>query len=121
MNSFQFQQILAAAMEVYLDVLSVLAETLRQNTAALGLLAPGHPAQLALNNGNGVTVTSNGWPIFRAVAMRRNRSSIRGMCSELQGALDAMCYGAGLDRLYVLWVQMLPGGYVGITLTWGCW
>ena len=114
------QQIFINAVTAYPDVLSILAETLRQHAAALGLLAPGFPQQLGIDNGVGVT--ANGQPLFYAVVPRRSRSiSIRGMCVALQEALDETCYSSGLGWLYVLQIQVLSGGYVGLTLTWRCW
>lgn len=118
MNSFQFQQLLMC----YYDVLCVLAEMLHQHAAALGLMAPGLPNQLGINNG--VDVTANGQPIYYAVVPRRNSSeiqSIRALRVAVQDALDVVCYGADFGRLYVLSARYLPGGYVGLTLTWGCW
>lgn len=118
MNMSYLQQIFINALMAYPDVLSVLAETLRQNAASLGLLAPGFPEQLGIDNGVGVT--ANGQPLFYTVVPRRNRSiSIRGMCVALQEALDETCYSFGLGWLYVLRVQVLPGGYIGLTLTIG--
>lgn len=119
MNSLLIQQILMMAAAGYPDVLSVLAETLRQNAAALGLMAPGFPEQLALNNGNGVEVTGNGLPLFRAVVKRRGNvfHSPLAFGQAVQEALDATTYRYCLDRLRLLRVDQLPDGYIGLTLT----
>lgn len=119
MNSFQFHQLLMMAAAGYFDVLSVLAEMLRQNAAALGLMAPGLPEQLALDNGNGVDVTASGLPLFRAVVIRRGNvfNSPLAFGQAVQEALDATTYRYCLERLRLLRVDNLPGGYVGLTLT----
>ena len=122
MNKSVYNQILMMAAAEYYDVLSVLAEMLHQHAAALGLMAPGFPQQLGINNG--VDVTANGQPIYYAVVPCRNSRevrSIRVLRAELQDALDEVCYGADFGRLYVLSARYLPGGYVGLTLTWGVW
>lgn len=119
MNAVQYQQLLMC----YYDVLSVLAETLHQNAATLGLMAPGFPEQLGIDNGVGVT--ANGLPLFRAVVPRRNSrggvQSIRMLRAAIQDSVDVTCFGFGLNRLCVLEARYLPGGYLGLTLTWGCW
>lgn len=117
MNSFQFHQLLMMAAAGYPDVLSVLAEMLRQNAAALGLMAPGLPEQLAICNG--VDVTASGLPLFRAVVIRRGNvfNSPLAFGQAVQEALDATTYRYCLEHLRLLRVDNLPGGYVGLTLT----
>lgn len=116
MNSYDLQV-------TYYNVLMILAEMLRQYAAALGLLAPGCPEQLGLTNG--VAVTPKGQQVYRAIVRRSDSSgklpSIREVRTAVQKALDAVCYGADFGRLYVLSAGYLPGGYVGLVLTWGCW
>lgn len=122
MNKSVYNQILMMAAAGYYDVLSVLAEMLHQHAAALGLMAPGFPQQLGIDNG--VAVTANGQPVYYAVVPRRNSrqvQSIRVLRADLQDALDVVCYESCISRLYVASARYLPGGYLGLTLTWGCW
>lgn len=113
------QQRLMMAAAMYPGVLATLAETLRQNAAALGLMAPGLPEQLALDNGNGVDVTANGLPLFRAVVRRRGESNLSPMAfgRAMQESLDAICYQYCVNSLVLLRVNQLPNGYIGLTLT----
>ena len=122
MNKAILSQLLAMAMAGYYDVLVVLMEALRRNTDTLGLMVPGLVDQLAVNNG--VAVTADGVPLFRAVAMKRRGDVFRSPMEfgqALQGALDAVCYANCLNRLRLVRVDQLPGNYVGLTLTWGTW
>ena len=119
MNNLLLQQMLAMAAVGYPDVLSVLVEMLRQNATALGLMAPGLPEQLAICNG--VDVTGNGLPLFRAVVKRRGNvfNSPLAFGQAVQEALDVTTYRYCLERLRLLRVDQLPGGYIGLTLTVG--
>lgn len=121
MNNFQLQQILMMAAACYPDVLAVLVEMLRHNAANLGLMAPGIPEQLAICNG--VDVTANGLPLFRAVVKRRGDvfGSPMAFGRAVQDALDETTYHYCLDRLRLLRVDQLPGGFVGLTMTLGSW
>lgn len=109
------------AAACYPDVLAVLVEMLRHNAANLGLMAPGIPEQLAICNG--VDVTANGLPLFRAVVKRRGDvfGSPMAFGRAVQDALDETTYHYCLDRLRLLRVDQLPGGFVGLTLTLGSW
>lgn len=117
MNNFQLQQILMMAAAGYPDVLAVLVEMLRRNAANLGLMAPGIPDQLAVSNG--VDVTANGLPLYYAVVKRRGDMFRSPMAfgRAVQDALDETTYANCLDRLRLLRVDQLPGGFVGLTLT----
>ena len=121
MSNYQFQQILAMAAAAYPDVLAVVAEMLRKYAATLGLMAPGIPEQLAICNG--VDVTANGLPLFRAVVKRRGDMFRSPMAfgRAVQDALDETTYANCLDRLRLLRVDQLPGGFVGLTMTLGSW
>lgn len=121
MNNFQLQQILMMAAAGYPDVLAVLVEMLRKYAATLGLMAPGIPEQLAIDNGVGVT--ANGVPLYYAVVKRHGDMFRSPMAfgRAVQEALDATTYANCLDRLRLLRVDQLPGGYVGLTLTVGSW
>ena len=121
MNNFQLRNILMMAAAYYPDVLAVLVEMLRHNAANLGLMAPGIPEQLAICNG--VDVTANGLPLFRAVVKRRGDvfGSPMAFGRAVQDALDETTYHYCLDRLRLLRVDQLPGGFVGLTLTLGSW
>jgi len=119
MNSLLLQQILAMAAAGYYDVLTVLAEMLHREGAALGLMAPGLPEQLGLYNGSGVDVTRDGVPLYRAVVRRRGDvfRSPMAFGQAVQAALDEICYANCMTRLRLLRVDTLPGGYVGLTLS----
>ena len=121
MNNFQLRNILMMAAAYYPDVLAVLVEMLRHNADALGLMAPGIPEQLAICNG--VDVTANGLPLFRAVVKRRGDvfRSPMAFGRAVQEALDETTYANCLDRLRLLRVDQLPGGFVGLTMTLGSW
>lgn len=123
MNLTVYRQFLAMAIAGYYDALAVLAEMLRQHAAALDLMAPGLPEQLALANGNGVDITADGFPIYRAVVKRLGNAFRSPLVfgQAIQTALDRTCYAACSDRLVLLRVDQLPGGYVGLTLTVGGW
>jgi len=120
MNSLLLQQILSAAVAGYYDILAALLEMLRQNGAALGLMIPGLPEQLGLYNGNGVDVTRDGVPLYRAVVRRRGDvfRSPMAFGQAVQAALDETCYANCMTRLRLLRVDTLPGDCVGLTLTW---
>lgn len=113
------QQIAAMAAANYYDVLAVVVEMLRQYAVTLGLLAPGFIEQIAVRNGVDVTVT--GTPIYRAMVKRRRNifNSPKALGEAIQEALDATTYRWGLNRLFLLRVDQLPGGYVGLTLAIG--
>lgn len=104
-------------LTMYYNALYMLYEMLHKFGPALGLMVPGIPEQLAINNG--VDVTVNGVPLFRAVVKRRGESNLFPMAfgKAVQGALDETTYHYCLDRLRLLRVDQLPGGYVGLTLT----
>lgn len=121
MNNFQLRNILMMAAAYYPDVLAVLVEMLRRNAANLGLMAPGIPDQLAVSNG--VDVTANGLPLYYAVVKRRGDMFRSPMAfgRAVQDALDETTYANCLDRLRLLRVDQLPGGFVGLTLTLGSW
>ena len=121
MNNFQLRNILMMAAAYYPDVLAVLVEMLRRNAANLGLMAPGIPDQLAVSNG--VDVTANGLPLYYAVVKRRGDMFRSPMaCGRaVQDALDETTYANCLDRLRLLRVDQLPGGFVGLTMTLGSW
>ena len=71
--------------------------------------------------GNGVDVTGNGLPLFRAVVKRRGNvfNSPLAFGQAVQEALDVTTYRYCLERLRLLRVDQLPGGYIGLTLTVG--
>lgn len=120
LNQAHLRQIFNQATADYFDVAYVSAETIHSNPG-LGLLAPGTAEQLMLNNG--VSVTADGIPLFRLVARRaddENRSPM-AFGRAIQAALDKTCYGYCCTRLSLLRVEQLPGNFVGLTLTWGCW
>ena len=121
MNNYQLYDILMMAAAGYPDVLAVLVEMLRHNAANLGLMAPGIPEQLAICNG--VDVTAYGLPLFRAVVKRRGDvfGSPMAFGRAVQDALDETTYHYCLDRLRLLRVDQLPGGFVRLTLTLGSW
>ena len=113
MNSYQLQQIQA----LYFDILCALLEMLRKYAAPLGLMVPGIPEQLAIENG--IDVTANGVPLFRAAVKRRREvfRSPRAFGQAVQEALDMIAYENCFPRLVLVRVDQLPGGYVGLTLT----
>ena len=119
MNKQHLNQLLMMAAAGYPDVLAVLVEMLRKYAATLGLMVPGIPEQLAIDNGVGVT--ANGIPVYYAVAKRHGDvfHSPMAFGRAVQEALDATTYANCLDRLRLLRVDQLPGGYVGLTLTIG--
>lgn len=119
MNKQHLNQLLMMAAAGYPDVLAVLVEMLRKYAAALGLMVPGIPEQLAI--GNGIDVTANGVPLFRAAVKRRREvfRSPRAFGQAVQEALDLTVYENCLPRLVLVRVDQLPGGYVGLTLTVG--
>ena len=121
MNNCQLRNILMMAAAYYPDVLAVLVEMLRRNAANLGLMAPGIPDQLAVSNG--VDVTANGLPLYYAVVKRRGDMFRSPMAfgRAVQDALDETTYANCLDRLRLLRVDQLPGGFVGLTMTLGSW
>lgn len=111
-------------IQAYLNFLSVIANMLRQSGTRLGLMAPGYPEQLALNNGKDVDVAPNGIPIvYRAVVRRRSNvfRSQREFGIELQAALDETCYQACLTRLLLVGVTDLPGNRVGLEVIETTW
>lgn len=104
----------------YFDVAYATADSI-SNNGNLGLLPPGTPEQLMVNNGVGVT--ADGIPLFRLVARRASNDGLSPMAfgRAVQAALDKTCYGYCCNRLSLLRVDQLPGNFVGMTLTWGCW
>lgn len=119
MNKQHLNQLLMMAAAGYPDVLAVLVEMLHKYGPTLGLMVPGIPEQLAIDNGVGVT--TNGIPIYQAVVKRRGDvfRSPMAFGQAVQEALDATCYQNCLPRLVLVRVDQLPGGYVGLTLTVG--
>lgn len=89
MNNFN-QQMMAIAL--YYDVLDIVAEMLRKYAAALGLMTPGLPEQLAVPNG--VAITDSGVPLYYVAVKRRNEQFRSPMAfgQAVQEALDATCY-----------------------------
>lgn len=116
MNNFN-QQMMAIA--IYYDVLDIVAEMLRKYAAALGLMTPGLPEQLAVPNG--VDVTANGVPLYYVAVKRRNEQFRSPMAfgRAVQEALEATCYANCVPPLVLLRVEQLPGGFIGLTL--GSW
>ena len=121
MNILQSQQILATLAACYPNVLAVLFEMLHKFGTALGAMIPGLPDQLAVQNG--VDITPDGVPVFRAVICCRGNAfrSPMEFGRAIQDALDATCYEYCIDRLRLLRVIQLPGNRVGLVLTWGTW
>lgn len=121
MNKVQRNQILLAAIAIYYNVLAMLFEMMRHNAAALGLMAPGIPDQLAVYNGVGVT--ENGVPFFLAAVKRRGNvfHSQMEFGRAVQEALDVTCYANCAERLVLQHVDPLPNGYIGLTLTVEGW
>lgn len=72
MSKQLLNQLLMMAAAGYYDILAVLAEMLRKYGPTLGLMVPGIPEQLAIDNGVGVT--ANGIPVYYAVMNQRQRS-----------------------------------------------
>lgn len=120
MMDAKLQQICSQATADYFGVATATAETIHKNPN-LGLLPPGAVEQLMLNGGVGVT--ADGIPLFRLVARRANDDGLSPMVfgHAVQAALDKTCYGYCCNRLSLLRVDQLPGNFVGLTLTWGCW
>ena len=121
MNKTYLNDIFRQAVNDYFGVAAITAEAISKNPD-LGLLKPGTPDQLTVNNG--VAVTVDGVPLFRAVAKKRRGDMFRSPMEfgqALQGALDAVCYANCLNRLRLVRVNQLPGNYVGLILTWGNW
>ena len=114
-------QRLMMAMALYYDVLDVVAEMLRKYAPALGLMTPGLPEQLAVPNG--VAITDSGVPLYYVAVKRRNEQFRSPMAfgRAVQEALDETTYANCLDRLRLLRVDQLPGGFVGLTMTLGSW
>lgn len=114
-------QLLMIAVANYYNVLAMLAEVLHKYGNVLALMAPGLPEQLASNNG--VDITADGFPIYQAVVKRYGNAFRSPMTfgQAIQEALDRTCYAACSDRLVLLRVDQLPGGYVNLTLTIGSW
>ena len=122
MNKQHLNQLLMMAAAGYPDVLAVLVEMLRKYAAALGLMTPGLPEQLALDNGVGVT--NSGVPVFGVVVKRRQTSTFSSQLAfgrAVQETLNEVAYSNCTAPLYLLRVQQLPGGFVGLTLTLGSW
>lgn len=117
MNNFNQQLMMAIAL--YPDILALVASMLQQYAAALGLMAPGLPEQLAVPNGVGVT--ANGVPLYYVAVKRRNEQfrSPLAFGRAVQEALEATCYASCLPPLVLLRVEQLPGGFVGLTLSVG--
>ena len=114
--------ILMMAAAIYPEVLALVASMLQQHAAALGLMTPGLPEQLALDNGVGVT--NSGVPVFGVVVKRRQTSTFSSQLAfgrAVQEALNEVAYSNCTAPLYLLRVQQLPGGFVGLTLTLGSW
>lgn len=86
------------------------------------LLVPGTFEQIM--RAGGVNVTASGTPIFRLVVRRATMNAAcisRAWGKAFQTALDRTCYSNGYQRLVLCGVKSLPGGYVELALTWGCW
>lgn len=118
MNNLNQQLMMAAA--IYPDILAIVTELLHRYAAALGLMVPGVPEQLALDNGVGVT--NSGVPVFGVVVKRRQTSSFSSQLAfgrAVQEALNEVAYSTCSVPLYLLSVKPLPGGFVGLTLTVG--
>ncbi|NBI10129.1 hypothetical protein D1641_08870 [Colidextribacter sp. OB.20] len=120
MNSRLNQQLMMA-IAFYPDVLALVASMLQQHAAALGLMTPGLPEQLAVPNG--VDVTANGVPLYYVAVKRRNEQFRSQMAfgKAIQEAIDATCYANCVPPLVLLRVEQLLGGYIGLTLTIGGW
>jgi len=111
--------ILMMAATIYPEVLALVASMLQQHAAALGLMTPGLPEQLAVPNG--VAITDSGVPLYYVAVKRRNEQFRSPMAfgQAVQEALDLTVYENCLPRLVLVRVDQLPGGYVGLTLTVG--
>lgn len=120
LNQAQLQQIFNQAIADYFDVAYATAETIRNNPG-LRILTPGTVEQIMLNNG--VDVTADGIPRFRLIVRRADdeKRSLMADGRAIQAALDRTCYGYCCNRLSVLRLDQLPGNFLGLTLTWGCW
>ena len=118
MNSRLNQQLMMA-IAFYPDVLALVASMLQQHAAALGLMTPGLPEQLAVPNG--VAITDSGVPLYYVAVKRRNEQFRSPMAfgRAVQEALEATCYANCVPPLVLLRVEQLPGGFVGLTL--GSW
>lgn len=114
------QQTLLWAMSFYYDVAALVAEAIQRN-GDLGLLSPGSPFQLML--ADGVSIETDGTPLYRVIARRSKAGNNMTMLyfRAVQAAIDAACYRECYPRLQLLYITPLSGGYVGLTLTWGCW
>lgn len=117
LTTSQLRQIFSIAAAGYYDVLFFLAATLHRYGPALGLMIPGFPEQLGINSG--IDVTDNGVPLYYAVVKRCGETNRPPMAfgKALQEALDATSYQNCVNRIVLLQVKPLPGGYVGLTLT----
>lgn len=117
----RYDQALAAATAHYPAVADMVADTVRRNAAALGLLPPATAEQVAVCNGTGIT--SDGAFLFRVVVKRRTGDirSRRELGTDIQNALDVDCFGNGYARLVLLRVVDLGGNWAGLELTWGNW
>lgn len=109
-------QLSMLAQNLYYEVLVVLYEMLHMYGLKLGLMLPGVPEQLAVNNG--ATVASNGQPLF--IVSVRAQGPIKSFMSfgrTVQQALDCTAYRYCTNRICLLKVGPLPNGTVGLLLT----
>lgn len=121
-NQKKLQQIYQQACSDYFTVTGIVAEV-SGNNPDFNILPPGDTYQLLPPDGNGVGVTKNGIPVFRVIVKCADGIpySLRAWGKKFQLALDRECYGNYYPRLKLLKVTPLPGGYLELILTWGCW
>lgn len=101
---------------IYRQILELLMEMLRQNSSTLGLMVPGCPEQLAIQNWLGIS--ANGQPFCRAAVLRRtnNFHSQLEFGRAVQKALDATCYANCTNRLLLVAVEEYPDDYIVLSL-----
>lgn len=118
----KLQQIFNQACNDYFTVAGIVADV-SGNNPDFTILPPGDTYQLLPPDGNGVGVTKNGIPVFRVIVKCADGipCSLRAWGKKFQLALDRECYGSYYPRLKLLKVTPLPGGYLELILTWGCW
>lgn len=109
-------QLSMLAQNLYYEVLVVLYEMLHMYGLKLGLMLPGVPEQLAVNNG--ATVASNGQPLFLvSVRAQGPIKSLMPFRRAVQQALDCICYRCCTNRIWLIDVRPLPNGTLGLLLT----
>lgn len=97
----------------------ILSDTICKNDQKLGLLPPGSPEQVCMNNGF-VLSPSTGMLVYRMVVIRRRTSYLadRDFCNNLQDALDAYCYSHNYLRLCLRGFKRVGTTHIILALTW---